>query len=96
MECYLAFFTVDYRDGFAYVGNKRYKAGAFAVNMMNQFYKNDTAARLSVYRLGQWQLKEQLTKGYILVCSSQPEKECDNGPPDAVCGSFPCKGTVRK
>lgn len=42
------FFTADYRDGRVRIGNKTYAAGNYAVHLFNIYYKNDTAARLSV------------------------------------------------
>ena len=41
--------TVAYRDGRAYWNKKNYPAGIFATNFLNLFYKNDTAARISVF-----------------------------------------------
>ena len=41
------FLTADYRDGRVRIGSKTYAAGAYAVHLLNQYYKNDTAARLS-------------------------------------------------
>ena len=41
--------TVAYRDGRAYWNKKNYPAGIFATNFLNVFYKNDTAARISVF-----------------------------------------------
>ena len=41
-----AFFTADYRDGRVIFGGKSYPAGVFATHLLNQFYINDTAARI--------------------------------------------------
>ena len=45
-----AFFTADYRDGRVIFGGKSYPAGVFATHLLNQFYINDTAARIAVFR----------------------------------------------
>ena len=45
-----AFFTADYRDGRVIFGGKSYPAGAFATHLLGQFYINDTAARIAVFR----------------------------------------------
>lgn len=42
-------FSADYRDGRVYAGGKVYAAGVFAAHLLNQYYLNDTAARISVY-----------------------------------------------
>src|SRR5574344_902005 len=45
-----SFFTADYRDGRVIFGGKSYPAGVFATHLLNQFYINDTAARIVVFR----------------------------------------------
>ena len=45
-----SFFTADYRDGRVIFGGKSYPAGVFATHLLNQFYINDTAARIAVFR----------------------------------------------
>ena len=45
-----SFFTADYRDGKVIFGGKSYPAGVFATHLLNQFYINDTAARIAVFR----------------------------------------------
>ena len=45
-----AFFTADYRDGRVIFVGKSYPAGVFATHLLNQFYINDTAARIAVFR----------------------------------------------
>lgn len=59
------FFTADYRDGRVRIGDKTYAAGAYAVHLLNQYYKNDTALRLSVYKQHGWNVSEQLSIGYL-------------------------------
>ena len=46
----LGYFTAVYRDGRVYIANKSYAAGVYAVHLLNQYYKNDTAARIAVYK----------------------------------------------
>ena len=45
-----AFFTADYRDGRVIFSGKSYPTGVFATHLLNQFYINDTAARIAVFR----------------------------------------------
>lgn len=59
------FFTADYRDGRVRFGDKTYAAGAYAVHLLNQYYKNDTALRLSVYKQHGWNVAKQLSIGYL-------------------------------
>lgn len=59
------FLTADYRDGRVRIGSKTYAAGAYAVHLLNQYYKNDTAARLSVYKQHGWNAAEQIATGYL-------------------------------
>ena len=59
------FLTADYRDGRVRIGNKTYASGAYAVHLLNQYYRNDTAARLSVYKQHGWNAAEQIAAGYL-------------------------------
>ena len=59
------FFSADYRDGRVRIGNKTYSAGYYCVHLLNQYYKDDTAARISVFTNRNWQLQEQLKAGYL-------------------------------
>ena len=60
------FFTADYRDGQVYYAGKKYPAGHFTVTLMNQYYDNDTAARISVYRDETHdRILDQLRDGYL-------------------------------
>lgn len=59
------FFTADYRDGQVHIGGKTYPAGYFAVHLLNQYYENDTAARIGVYAAQNDHLHDTLAKGYI-------------------------------
>ena len=59
------FFSADYQDGRVRIGNKTYFAGDYCVHLLNQYYKNDTAARLSVFVSENMMLQSQLQAGYI-------------------------------
>ena len=59
------FFSADYRDGRVRIGSKTYLAGHYCVHLLNQYYKDDTAARISVFTNKNWQLQEQLKAGYL-------------------------------
>ena len=59
------FFHADYRDGRVRIGNKNYPAGNYCVHLLNQYYKDDTAARICVFTNQNWQLQEQLKAGYL-------------------------------
>lgn len=59
------FLIADYRDGRVRIGGKSYPAGIYANHLLNQYYKNDTAARLSVYKQHGWNVAEQLEHGYL-------------------------------
>ena len=61
------FFCADYRDGRVRIGNKTYPAGHYCVHLLNQYYKEDTAARISVFTNRNWQLQEQLKAGYLNI-----------------------------
>ena len=61
-----SFFTADYRDGRVIFGGKHYPAGMFAVHLLNQFYINDTAARVAVFRDDlNFHILRQLRDGYL-------------------------------
>ena len=59
------FLTADYRDGRVRIGGKSYSAGIYANHLLNQYYKNDTAERLSVYKQHGWNVAEQLELGFL-------------------------------
>lgn len=63
-----SFFTADYRDGRVIFGGKHYPAGMFAVHLLNQFYINDTAARIAVFRDSlNFHILRQLQDGYLNI-----------------------------
>ena len=61
----LGYFTAVYRDGRVHIANKSYAAGVYAVHLLNQYYKNDTAARIAVYKQYILQVRRQLEIGYL-------------------------------
>ena len=63
----ISFFSADYRDGRVHIGGKSYPAGTFAAHLLNQFYENDTAARIAVYTTDNWQLENMLWLGYLNI-----------------------------
>ena len=63
----ISFFSADYRDGRVHIGGKSYPTGTFAVHLLNQFYENDTAARIGVFTTDNWQLENMLRIGYINI-----------------------------
>ena len=68
MDVISCFFTADYRDGQVYSGGKKYPAGHFTVQLMNQYYVHDIAARIAVFRDGvNGHVLEQLRDGYLNV-----------------------------
>ena len=63
-----SFFTADYRDGRVIFGGKSYPAGVFATHLLNQFYINDTAARIAVFRDGlNFHILQHLQDGYLNI-----------------------------
>ena len=63
----ISFFRADYRDGRVHIGGKSYPSGSFATHLLNQFYENDTAARIGVFTTDNWQLENMLRIGYINI-----------------------------
>lgn len=63
----ISFFSADYRDGRVHIGGKSYPAGTFATHLLNQFYENDTAARIGVFTTDNWQLEHMLRIGYVNI-----------------------------
>ncbi len=63
-----SFFTADYRDGRVLFDGKSYPAGVFATHLLNQFYINDTAARIAVFRDElNFHILRQLRDGYLNI-----------------------------
>lgn len=65
MEKNIGYFSAAFRDGRVHIANKITAAGYFCTHLLNQYYKNDTAARLSVFRQRNWKLTDMLSAGYI-------------------------------
>ena len=63
----ISFFRADYRDDRVHIGGKSYPAGTFATHLLNQFYENDTAARIGVFTTDNWQLENMLKLGYLNI-----------------------------
>ena len=66
----ISFFSADYRDDRVHIGSKSYPTGTFAthlLNQFNQFYENDTAARIGVFTTDNWQLENMLRLGYLNI-----------------------------
>lgn len=61
----ISFFSADFRDGRIRIGNKTYPVGTFATHLLNQYYKDDTAARLAVYKQYSWHLYDTISAGYL-------------------------------
>ena len=59
------FFTAIYQDGKVKINGQWFDAGSFAVHLLNQFYENDTAARLSVFCIGNDFLLANLKTSYL-------------------------------
>ena len=63
-----SFFTADYRDGRVIFVGKSYPVGVFATHLLNQFYINDTAARIAVFRDDlNYHILTQLKNGYLNI-----------------------------
>lgn len=59
------YFSAAFRDGRVYVAGKSCPAGSFCVHLMNQYYKHDTAARISVYVQNNRYVSETIKVGYL-------------------------------
>ena len=60
--------TADYRDGCVYLGGRKYPAGYFVVRFLNQYYVDDTAARIAVFRDAVcFHVLDQLRYGYLSI-----------------------------
>ncbi len=61
----VSFFSADYRDVRVHIGGKSYPAGTFAMNLLNQYYENDIAARIAVFKMYNLAVIRELEQGYI-------------------------------
>ena len=72
-----SFITADYRDGRVYFEGKNYAAGVFGVHLLNQYYVNDTAARIGVFCDNvHYNILLQIKRGYLVI--SELEKTGEN------------------
>ena len=84
----LGFLTAVYRDGRVHIGGKSYPAGTFAVQLLNQYYKDDTAARIAVFRQSNWNVQEQLCAGYLNKTDFIKAGDSDNSANSAEAKAF--------
>ena len=61
----ISFFSAAFRDGRIRIGSKTYPAGTFATHILNQYYMDDTAARLAVFKQYSWHLYDTISAGYL-------------------------------
>ena len=57
--------TADFRSDYVYVGGKRSYAGSYAVHLLNQYHKDDTALRIAVCTSDFWMVQRAFETGYI-------------------------------
>ena len=61
----ISYFTASYRDGRVYLGGKGKEAGYYAAQLMNEYDKDEFAARLAVFRTENWNTAKQLRTGFL-------------------------------
>ena len=61
----IRYFTADYRDGRVYLGGKGKDAGYYAAQLLNEYDKDEFAARLAVFRTENWNTAKQLRAGFL-------------------------------
>lgn len=61
----IRYFTADYRDGRVYLGGKGKDAGYYAAQLLNEYDKDEFAARLAVFRTENWNTAKQLRTGFL-------------------------------
>ena len=61
----IQYFTADYRDGRVYLGDKARDAGYYAAQLLNEYDKDEFAARLSAFRSENWNTAKQLRAGFL-------------------------------
>ena len=61
----IEFFTVDYRDKFAFIDKKKFTVGSFAVNFLNRYEENDNGARIAAMSSDNWILSSSMERGYL-------------------------------
>lgn len=61
----IRYFTAGYRDGRVYLGGKGKDAGYYAAQLLNEYDKDEFAARLAVFRTENWNTAKQLRTGFL-------------------------------
>ena len=61
----ISYFTASYRDGRVYLGGKGKDAGYYAAQLLNEYDKDEFAARLAVFRMENWNTTKQLRAGFL-------------------------------
>ena len=59
------YFTADFWQDKVYIAGKAYPTGYFVTHLMNQYYVNDTAARIAAYPVDNYLIEELLDDGYV-------------------------------
>ena len=58
-------FSADYGGAYVYLNKQQYPLGYFVVDLLNQYYENDTVARLAVTRTNIQRVADTLWLGYL-------------------------------
>lgn len=61
----ISYFTASYRDGRVYLGGKGKDAGYYVAQLLNEYDKDELAARLAVFRMENWNTAKQLRLGFL-------------------------------
>ena len=59
------FFSADYRDESVIIAGKRFPVGSFVVQMLNIYYDDDAALRISVFHDYRWKVQWSLERDYL-------------------------------
>ena len=62
----VSFFSADYMDGMVHIGGRKYSSGHFASVLLDDFYNDDLAARIIVFRQAIWNSIAHLRYGYLV------------------------------
>lgn len=63
----IGFFHAGFRDGRVQIAGKSYPAGFFSVFLLNNYYKDDTAARIAVFVSSNLAVQNELSQGLVSV-----------------------------